>query len=75
MENFATDISGHVVVVGRRFDFIQDFFTNPCKSSYIGVYEVHELGSLNLLPVSDVLSKYVAFGNENRFIMPLLNSE
>lgn len=73
VQNFATN-KNEIVIVGRAFKSCNDFFTKPCSSSCVGIYEVDDVGSLNFWPVSEVDSKYVKFIFENRFVvMPLIH--
>lgn len=51
------------------------FYTIPCESSSIGVYEVEKLSEMRIWPVHEIISKYVFFSHKNAFIVfPLLHS-
>lgn len=74
--NFASNIFENVFIIGRKFENIKDFFTTPCKSSDIGIYEVYNLSTMNFWPITDVEMKYVPLMQENKFIVfPLLHFE
>lgn len=61
LENIATSKidTYKILVIGRCYEKIQNFFTTPCSSQLLNIHEVHQLGSLQSWPLEDVVNKLV----------------
>lgn len=60
--NICFDNKSSIVIVGRKFCIKSDFYTIPCKSSLIGIYEVQKLSNiLEIWSIDDIDMKYVYF--------------
>lgn len=79
IENIATHQDyGNLVFIGRKFQNIDNFYTEPCPSSKFKIFQVSNLdNNLELWPATDFDLKFVKFDwLENNFIVvPLLHSE
>lgn len=63
------------VIIGRKFLVKKNFFTIPCDSSNIGIYEVEKLSLSKVWPISQIRTKYVFFKYKQSFIVfPLLHT-
>lgn len=63
------------VIVGRMFLRKKNFYSIPCESSLIGVYEVEKLSEMRVWPVNEIDKKYVFYSHKNIFVVfPLLHS-
>lgn len=76
VENIATSSDEQMVVIGRKFNTIEDYFFNPCKSSFLKSFKVSNLGRLDYWPINSVMLKYVRLSFSGTFvIIPLLHIE
>lgn len=81
IENIASSSrNGEIVIIGRTFIHIKDFFVNPCKSPLLNIYEGSELGELQYWPLSVVQEKLICLPLEypindqhQLFILPFLH--
>lgn len=75
VENICFDNKSSIVIVGRKFCIKSDFYTIPCKSSLIGIYEVQKLSNfLEIWSIDEIDMKYVYFPYKQKFItFPLLH--
>lgn len=66
-----------VVIIGRKFDNVQDFYTKPLCSSIIGIHVVDSLSeTYSYWPLSNVHQKLIRMPFETGFVvMPLLHTE
>lgn len=75
VENFAS-INGNIVVIGRKFQYVNDFFSTPCNSSNILVFEVQNLGRLMFWSINEIDTKFVRLTlKESHIVLPLLHLE
>lgn len=79
IENIATsNIDSNVVIIGRCFEKIDDYFEHPCKSSLLGIKKVSKISTLQFWPILDIKEKLVCLPlDQNGFflVMPFLHSE
>jgi len=75
VENICFDNKSRIVVVEWKFYIKSYFYTIPCKSSLIGIYEVQKLSSFLEIWYTDKIDmKYVYFPYKQKFItFPLLH--
>uniref|UniRef100_A0A2S2NV11 Transposase domain-containing protein n=1 Tax=Schizaphis graminum TaxID=13262 RepID=A0A2S2NV11_SCHGA len=70
-----SQVMNSYVIIGRMFLRKKNFYSIPCESSSIGVYEVEKLSEMRIWPVDKIVNKYVFFSHKNAFIVfPLLHS-
>ena len=77
IENIATG-SDSIVIIGKRFKNIENFFINPCPSLHFKIFKVFNLDSeLQCWSIKDLDVKFVKLDlYENSFVvLPLLHSE
>lgn len=73
VENFASS-NGHTVVIGRKFEHLENFFIDPCESLNIQIFEVNGLSSLMFWPIDAIDLKYVKLTLSDSFVvLPLLH--
>lgn len=63
------------VVIGKQFKNKNDFYSIPCNSSSIGIFEVFNLSTLKMWPISEITIKYLCFPYKNHsyIVFPLLH--
>jgi len=62
IETIATSkICGSVIIIGRPFENVTDWFTTPCKSSYVGIYYSLQTGPLKQWNIDEIISKMICF--------------
>lgn len=62
IETIATSkISGNVIIIGRAFENVTDWFTTPCKFSYVGIYYSLQTGPLKQCNIDEIISKIICF--------------
>lgn len=61
IENIATSKTNenNILIIGRFFKKVKDFFTTPCSSRLLNIYEVCQLSGLQSWPLKDVEKKLV----------------
>lgn len=59
--NFAFDEGGNEVLIGRKFETLDNLFDKPMKSSELGVVVAYGLSKLTAWPLSEIQSKCVLF--------------
>ncbi|XP_075534449.1 uncharacterized protein LOC142568328 isoform X1 [Dermacentor variabilis] len=60
VENFAVCAVSHMpVLVGRKYQKLEDLYTYPCKSSLINIFLASNLSDIHFWPVSDITLKCV----------------
>lgn len=67
---------GQVMILFESFGNISPFFTSPLSSSDLGVYKVsHPRGRLDIVPLSEIMCKYVMLPYKNDFfvVIPLIH--
>lgn len=62
IENIATDRTdkSKILIVGRHYEKMIDFFIQPCKSSLLGIYRASSLGPLKTWPLNNISQKIVS---------------
>lgn len=62
IENIATDRTdkSKILIVGRHYEKMIDFFIQPCKSSLLGIYKASSLGPLKTWPLNNISQKIVS---------------
>jgi len=76
IENIATSkITKNLLVIGRRFTKLLDFFTTPCSSNLLGIQSASELGPLQSWDFKCFKKKYMCLPlNEfTSIVIPLLH--
>lgn len=65
-----------VILIGKKFDSMQNFYDEPIKSSNFGIYIVNNLSNtLQAWQISDIKKKVMIFNFENKSIaVPFLHS-
>lgn len=60
VENFAIcDVSLEPVLIGRKYEKLEDLYTYPCNSSFMNIFLASKLSELCFWPVSDIALKCV----------------
>lgn len=72
----ASKEGGHIMVLFEPFNSISTFFTSPLYSSDLGIYKVaHLKGRFDIVPLSEIVCKYVMLPYENNFyvVIPVIH--
>jgi len=73
--NFAAS-NENIIVVGNKYKTLKDFYTKPCKSSKLNIYEVCNLCNLQTWNLDQIANKCVRLKYKNTdVIFPLLHAE
>lgn len=75
--NIAHSLETHqVILIGKKFKCMQEFYNQPIKSSHFGIYIVKNLSdTLDCWEISDIKKKVMLFSFENKLIVvPFLHS-
>lgn len=65
----------NLFVVGQKFQTVEDFYVEPCKSSAINIFLVSDLGSLHVWNLIDFKFKFVKMSFGNKFlVVPLIHT-
>ncbi|XP_026481608.1 uncharacterized protein LOC113388447 [Ctenocephalides felis] len=69
-------LNGEAVIIGQRFKMMDDVYTIPCRSSFIGIYRVYDLASVQVWPVKNIKSKIFIISDtssDTKIALPLLH--
>lgn len=73
--NFAAS-NENVIVIGKKYKTLKDFYTKPCKSSKLNIYKVYNLGNLHTWSLDQVANKCVRLKYKNTYVIfPLVHAE
>lgn len=65
--------NGNLFIIGQRFQSVEDFYLQPCKSSLMNIFVVSDLGPLTAWNIALVKFKFVKMFYGNKFlVVPLL---
>uniref|UniRef100_A0A1Y1MQY3 DUF4806 domain-containing protein n=1 Tax=Photinus pyralis TaxID=7054 RepID=A0A1Y1MQY3_PHOPY len=65
----------NLFIIGQKFEQIEDYYTEPCKSSILDIFLVSRIGALCSWNVNQIAFKCVKFPFGNKFVVfPLLHS-
>ncbi|EFN62126.1 hypothetical protein EAG_00312, partial [Camponotus floridanus] len=75
IENIVTNAANDLFIIGRKFINLSDLYTDPCNSSFLGIYKsTAKCENLLAWPLTFVKTKYVKFNFYDTFILlPLLH--
>lgn len=70
--------NNETVIIGRRYEKIENFFTEPCQSSILEIYKVSNLSPLEYWPLKNIKEKLVRLPlrdniNSSAVILPFLH--
>lgn len=75
IRNFVLDYKG-TFVIGHKYKSLIDFYSEPCKSSKLGIYLVNDLGNLQLWNLEQIAYKCLKLKYKNQYVvLPLLHSK
>lgn len=73
--NFASN-NENIIVIGKKYKILKDFYTEPCKSSTLNIYEVCDLGDLQIWNLDQIANKCVRLiYKKGNVIFPLLHAQ
>lgn len=73
--NFAST-NENTIVIGKNYKTLNNFYTEPCKSSKLNIHEVCDLGNLQMWNLDQILNKCVRLKyKETYVIFPLLHTQ
>ncbi|XP_054261012.1 uncharacterized protein LOC128985493 [Macrosteles quadrilineatus] len=65
---------GSIMILGKAFSKVSEFFTEPCNSSLLGIFKVSDLSSLKSWNLADVVLKCILLPYSDGFVVyPLLH--
>lgn len=79
IENIATSKKNNeTVIIGRRYEKKENFFTEPCQSSILEIYKVSNLSSLEYWYLKNIKEKLIRLplgdnSNSTAVILPFLH--
>lgn len=77
IENFTTSkYDGSVLIIGRKYEKIEEFFMTPCSSSLLHIHKVSNLGFLQSWKLTDIKEKMMQLPlsiSSTSIILPLLH--
>jgi len=77
ISNFAfCPLLNKIVIIGKKYNLVSDFYTEPCLSSIFGIHLVSELSDdLFCWPLSEVYQKLICLPYKSGFVVyPLLHT-
>lgn len=80
VENIATSSEGNYIVVGRKFNVVEELYNYPCSSVHFGIFTVSQLSALQVWPSHKISKKFVKLpytknDNERNFaVIPLIST-
>lgn len=75
IRNFASDNKG-TFVIGHKYKSLTDFYSEPCKSSKLGIYLVNDIGNLQMWNLEQIAYKCLKLKYKNQYVIfPLLHSK
>ncbi|XP_011688765.1 PREDICTED: uncharacterized protein LOC105450548 [Wasmannia auropunctata] len=75
IQNFATN-NENTIVIGNKYKTLKDFYTKPCQSSKFDIYEVCNLGNLQIWNLDQIANKCVRLKYKNRYVIfPLVHAQ
>lgn len=75
IKNFASNIEG-TIVIGHKYRSLQDFYSEPCKSSTFGIYVVDNIGHLQNWNLGQIAYKCLKLKLKDKHIVfPLMHSK
>lgn len=75
IHNFASN-NENSVVIGNKYETPKDFYTKPCKSSKLDIYEVCDLGNLQIWNLDQIANKCIKLRYKNKYVIfPLLHAQ
>lgn len=64
-----------IFVIGHKYKSLIDFYSEPCRSSKLGIYLVDNLGNLQMWNLKQIAYKYLKLNYKNEYVVfPLLHS-
>lgn len=66
--NFASN-NENTIIVGNKYKTLKDFYTEPCKSSKLNIYEVFDLDNLQIWNFNQIANKCVRLKYKNRYVI------
>jgi len=63
-------------VIEHKYKSLTDFYSEPCKSSKLGIYLVDDLGNLQTWSLEQIAYKCLKLKYKNQYVVfPLLHSK
>jgi len=73
--NFASN-NKNTIVIGNKYKTLKNFYTKPCKSSKLNIYEVCDFGNLQIWDLDQIANKCIRLKYKNRFVIfPLVHTQ
>lgn len=68
-------ISNDIFVIGHKYKSLNDFYSEPCLSSKLGIYLVDNLGNLQIWNLEQIAYKCLKLKYKNQYVVfPLLHT-
>lgn len=77
VENIATSSEGNYIIVGRKFQVVEELYNYPCSSVHLGIFKVSQLSDIQVWSLHKITNKFIKlpYINEGYFaVIPLLNN-
>ena len=58
-----------MVVIGRNFKNVEDFYTIPCRSSLLGISKVSKLSELKMWPCESIAKNVLGYPLETPLLL------
>lgn len=59
LENIATSSEGNYIVIGRKFQVVEELYHYPCSSVRLGIFKVSKLSALQVWPLHKIDHKFI----------------
>ncbi|CAN8025052.1 unnamed protein product, partial [Ixodes persulcatus] len=75
VENIACSATNHQpVLIGRRYQRLEDLYSYPCSSSLLSIYLASELSDIHFWPLSEIAAKCVRLPVAKKFaVFPMVH--
>lgn len=74
VKNFVSN-DKDIFVIGHKYKSFIDFYSEPCRSSKLGIYLVDNLGNLQMWNIAQIVCKCLKLKYKNKYVVfPLLHS-
>lgn len=68
IRNLVSDTKG-TFIIGHKYKSLADFYSEPCKSSKLGIYLVNDLGNLEIWNLKQVAYKCLQLKFKNHYVI------
>lgn len=76
LENITMNIKGDYIVIGRKFEIVEELYNYPCSSTLLDIFKVNKLSTLQVWPLYKIGCKFMKLPHTNGYyvVIPLLNT-